>query len=231
METESLETPVVVGPKPLRVVIADDHRLMLAGLRAALQRAPEIDLVGEAQTGKAAVAVASKTRPDVVLLDLRMPEGDGLWALREIQRVVPGTKVIVLSMFDDHQHVSQAINDGATGYIVKTIDPDDLPAAIRQTVEGTVFSARAVIDPRKAQHREGPEGLITERELEILQHVAEGLSNAQIAKALWVTEQTVKFHLSNVYRKLGVANRTEASRYALRRGLLRTSLLESSLDG
>jgi DNA-binding NarL/FixJ family response regulator len=220
------EAPVVMGQAPLRVVIADDHRLMLAGLRAALQRAPEIDLVGEAQSGRGVVAVAAKTRPDVVLLDLRMPDGDGLWALKEIHRILPSTKVIVLSMFDDHQHVSQAINDGATGYIVKTIDPDDLPAAIRQTVEGTVFSARAVIDPRKAQHRQGPESLITERELEILQHVAEGLSNSQIAKALWVTEQTVKFHLSNVYRKLGVANRTEASRYALRHGLLRTGLLD-----
>jgi DNA-binding NarL/FixJ family response regulator len=215
--------------KPLRVAIADDHRLMLAGLRTALTRSPEIEVVGEAQTGKSAVALAARTRPDVVLLDLRMPDGDGLWALRELARVVPETKVIVLSMFDDHQHVSQAINDGATGYIVKTIDPDDLPAAIRQTVEGTVFSARAVIDPRKSQQREGPDSLITERELEILQHVAEGLSNAQIAKALWVTEQTVKFHLSNVYRKLGVSNRTEASRYAMRRGLLRTSLLDPAV--
>ena len=130
-------------------------------------------------------------------------------------------------MFDDHQHVNQAINDGAAGYIVKTIDPDDLPAAIRQTVQGTVFSARAVLDPRKARQR-GPDQLITDRELEILQHVAEGLSNAQIAKALWVTEQTVKFHLSNVYRKLGVSNRTEASRYALSRGLLASGVVDSA---
>jgi DNA-binding NarL/FixJ family response regulator len=214
---------------PLRVAIADDHRLMLTGLRTALTRAPDIDLVGEAQTGKGIVAIAARAKPDVVLLDLRMPDGDGLWALKEIRRLTPETKVIVLSMFDDHQHVNQAINDGAAGYIVKTIDPDDLPAAIRQTVQGTVFSARAVVDPRKAHHRDGPDQLITDRELEILQHVAEGLSNAQIAKALWVTEQTVKFHLSNVYRKLGVSNRTEASRYALSRGLLASSVVDASL--
>jgi DNA-binding NarL/FixJ family response regulator len=214
----------------LRVAIADDHRLMLTGLRTALMRAPDIELVGEAQTGKGIVAIAVKTKPDVVLLDLRMPDGDGLWALKEIRRETPETKVIVLSMFDDHQHVNQAINDGAAGYIVKTIDPDDLPAAIRQTVQGTVFSARAVVDPRKANQR-GPNQLITDRELEILQHVAEGLSNAQIAKALWVTEQTVKFHLSNVYRKLGVSNRTEASRYALSRGLLASGVIDTRFDG
>ena len=213
---------------PLRVAIADDHRLMLTGLRTALTRAPDIELVGEAGTGKGIVAIALKAKPDVVLLDLRMPDGDGLWALKEIRRESPDTKVIVLSMFDDHQHVNQAINDGAAGYIVKTIDPDDLPAAIRQTVQGTVFSARAVLDPRKANQR-GPDQLITDRELEILQHVAEGLSNAQIAKALWVTEQTVKFHLSNVYRKLGVSNRTKASRYALSRGLLASGVVDSGL--
>jgi DNA-binding NarL/FixJ family response regulator len=218
--------PTATGP--LRVAIADDHRLMLTGLRTALLRAPDIELVGEAQTGKGIVAIAVKAKPDVVLLDLRMPDGDGLWALKEIRRQTPDTKVIVLSMFDDHQHVNQAINDGASGYIVKTIDPDDLPAAIRQTVQGTVFSARAVLDPRKAGQR-GSDQLITDRELEILQHVAEGLSNAQIAKALWVTEQTVKFHLSNVYRKLGVSNRTEASRYALSRGLLASGLVDSGL--
>src|SRR4051794_37011683 len=226
MDLDPHASPTATGA--LRVAIADDHRLMLTGLRTALERAPDIDVVGEAQTGKAIVALASKTKPDVVLLDLRMPDGDGLWALREIRRLVPAAKVIVLSMFDDHTHVNQAINDGAAGYIVKTIDPDDLPSAIRQTVQGTVFSARAVVDPRKG-HRDGPDHLITDRELEILQHVAEGLSNAQIAKALWVPEQTVKFHLSNVYRKLGVSNRTEASRYALSRGLLASGVVDAGL--
>jgi DNA-binding NarL/FixJ family response regulator len=191
---------------------------MLTGLRTALTRAPDIQLVGEAQTGKGIVALAIKTKPDVVLLDLRMPDGDGLWALKEIRRESPDTKVIVLSMFDDHQHVNRAITDGAAGYIVKTIDPDDLPAAIRQTVQGTVFSARAVLDPRKASQR-GPDQLITDRELEILQHVAEGLSNSQIGKQLWVTEQTVKFHLSNIYRKLEVGNRTQAAARARALGL------------
>src|SRR3954471_18157940 len=111
----------------LRVAIADDHRLMLTGLRTALMRAPDIELVGEAQTGKGIVAIAVKTKPDVVLLDLRMPDGDGLWALKEIRRETPETKVIVLSMFDDNQHVNQAIHAGAAAYILKPFDPNARP--------------------------------------------------------------------------------------------------------
>ena len=211
---------------PIRAVIADDHRLILAGLRTALGEADGIEVVGEATSGDEAVRTVARTRPDVVLLDLRMPHGDGFWALGEIRRSTPETRVIMLSVVDDPERVNDALAAGAASYIVKTIDPADLSAAIRQTVAGNVFAAlgggfvatgtsvRAALQPT-------PPRLITDRELEILQHVAEGLSNSQIGKRLWVTEQTVKFHLSNIYRKLGVANRTEASRYALRHGLLR----------
>ena len=208
---------------PIRAVIADDHRLILAGLRTALGEADGIEVVGEATSGDEAVRTVARTRPDVVLLDLRMPHGDGFWALGEIRRATPETRVIMLSVVDDPERVNDALAAGAASYIVKTIDPADLSAAIRQTVAGNVFAAlgggvvtgssiRAALQPT-------PPRVITDRELEILQHVAEGLSNSQIGKRLWVTEQTVKFHLSNIYRKLGVANRTEATRYAYRNGL------------
>ena len=206
----------------IRIVIADDHRLVLSGLRAALADAEGIEVVGEATTGRAAVKTVIARQPDVVLLDLRMPDGDGFWALREIRREAPNTRVVVLSMHDDPQHVNQALADGACGYIVKSIEPGELASAIRHTVDGTVFTSASAPSSLRSTSQDSPQRLITERELEILQYVAEGLSNSQIGKQLWVTEQTVKFHLSNIYRKLGVSNRTEASRYALRHGLVRS---------
>jgi len=195
----------------IRIVIADDHRLVLSGLRAALADAEGIEVVGEATTGRAAVKTVVARQPDVCLLDLRMPDGDGFWALREIRREAPNTRVVVLSMHDDPQHVNQALADGACGYIVKSIEPGELASAIRHTVDGTVFTSAGAPSSLRSSSQDSPQRLITERELEILQYVAEGLSNSQIGKQLWVTEQTVKFHLSNIYRKLGVSNRTEAS--------------------
>jgi len=131
-----------------------------------------------------------------------------------------GKRVVVLSMHDDPQHVNQALADGACGYIVKSIEPAELASAIRHTVDGTVFTSAGAPSSLRSTSQDSPQRLITERELEILQYVAEGLSNSQIGKQLWVTEQTVKFHLSNTYRKLGVANRTEAAHYAHVHGLL-----------
>jgi len=214
------ESVEVGQQRALRVLIADDHRLIIAALRAALDEDADIEVVGEASTGRSAVELARVLEPDLVLLDLRMPDGDGMWALRELRDQLPRVRVIVLSMYDDRDVVDSAIDEGATGYIVKSIDPRDLSSAIRQTMSGTVFTAGAVIDPRGARQAAARPAGITERELEALRLVAEGLSNAQIARRLWVTEQTIKFHLSNVYRKLGVSNRTEASRWAQRQGLL-----------
>jgi DNA-binding NarL/FixJ family response regulator len=226
---DGADEPYVQPVRQLRVVIADDHRLVLMGMRAALSSAPDIRVVGEARSGRGVVDVALRTRPDVVLVDLRMPDGDGLWALKELRERLPECRVIVCSMLHDHQHVSQAVQQGAAGYILKTIDPDSLASAIRQTVEGTVFSAHALY-PRRSGVLDTPEGALSERELEVLQLVAEGLANAAIGRKLWVTEQTVKFHLSNIYRKLGVKNRTEASRHAVREGLIATDPLKSPED-
>jgi DNA-binding NarL/FixJ family response regulator len=205
----------------LRVAIADDHRLMLDGIKRALETAPDIRVVGEAMSGEEMLALVPRVRPDVVILDLRMPKGDGLSTLAQLRKTYPDLKVIILSMFDDSENIERALQEGAAGYVVKSINPLDLPSTIRQVVEGSVYHPRG----RAAGEVEGTvvgpiAGGLTDRELSILRLVAEGLSNLDIAGRLYVTEQTVKFHLSNIYRKLGVGNRTEATRYAYRNRLI-----------
>jgi DNA-binding NarL/FixJ family response regulator len=209
----------------MRVAIADDHRLMLDGIKRALETAPDIEVVGEAMSGDEMLALLPTIEPDVVILDLRMPNGDGLDTLTRIRQDHPGMKVIILSMFEDSEHIDQALQRGADGYVVKSINPLDLPSTIRQVVEGTVhLRGTATATPTEGEETDGPKAVsvdvLTERELSILRLVAEGLSNLDIANRLFVTEQTVKFHLSNIYRKLGVANRTEATRYAYRAKLI-----------
>jgi DNA-binding NarL/FixJ family response regulator len=156
---------------------------------------------------------------------MRMPKGDGLTTLSQLKKDYPDLKVIILSMFEEPDHINEALEKGASGYVVKSINPLDLPSTIRQVVEGTVYhpgvagGLGAGTSGAPAKPASPPAGL-TERELTILRLVAEGLSNLDIASKLYVTEQTVKFHLSNIYRKLGVGNRTEATRYAYRNGLI-----------
>ena len=223
--SEPLSVPDPHSPtkSPLRVAIADDLRLMLDGIKRALETAPDIKVVGEAMRGEEMLALVPRVRPDVVILDLRMPKGDGLSTLGTLRKDYPDLKVIILSMFEDPEHIDQALHQGAAGYVVKSINPLDLPSTIRQVVEGTVYHPRG----RQGEGgsgggsgNSGHPGGLTDRELSILRLVAEGLSNLDIASKLYVTEQTVKFHLSNIYRKLGVGNRTEATRYAYRNGLI-----------
>jgi DNA-binding NarL/FixJ family response regulator len=210
--------------KRLKVLLADDHRLMLAGIRRALEAAEDIEIVGEAYSGSQVLPLVSRTNPDVVLLDLRMPEMDGLACLELIRKRHPEVKVVVLSVFSDSEHIETALKRGACGYIVKTVNPIDLPSAIRQVVEGAVYHAVGLpeVDESASARAAG----LTDREIAILRAVARGLSNQSIGKELWVTEQTVKFHLTNIYRKLGVANRTEAARYAYQNGLVESPVTE-----
>ena len=196
----------------MKVLVADDHRLMVEGIRRALEGADEIEVVGEASTGSQVLPLVRRLRPDVVLLDMRMPQMDGLTCLDQLRKSFPDVKVIVLSVFSDPERIQAAFKHGASGYIVKSVNPLDLPAAIRQAVDGTVFHAIGL--PEVDERSLGKAAGLTERELSILKAVAQGLSNAAIGKELWVTEQTVKFHLTNIYRKLDVSNRTEAVRYA-----------------
>jgi DNA-binding NarL/FixJ family response regulator len=201
----------------VRVLIADDHRLMVEGTKQALQRAGGFEVVGEAINGVQVLPLVRRLKPDLVLLDLRMPQMDGLTCLSKIRKEFPDVKVAMLSVSQDPELIQTALKRGANAYIVKTIDPDDLAGALRQALDGNVFTTAGVTeDPAE---RAAKDAGLTERELGIVRAVARGLSNEAISKELWVAEQTVKFHLTNIYRKLGVSNRTEAARYAFEHGL------------
>lgn len=208
----------------LKVVIADDHKLILDGIKHALLEDGGFDVVGEATSGERVLPIVGQTLPDLVVLDLRMPGMDGLACLDQIKKRHPQVKVVILSVSTDERLIETILAHGASAYIVKSVNPVDLPAALRQAVEGTVFSAIGLPDasPPGAAKAAG----LTDRELAILSALARGLSNGQIGKELWIAEQTVKFHLTNVYRKLGVANRTEAARFAYQQGLVESPLYE-----
>lgn len=207
----------------IRVLIADDHPVVRQGLRTFLGVQEDIEVVGEASDGAQAVAVAEKLDPDVILLDLKMPGVDGQAALGELRARRIRAKVLVLTSVTERGHVLPAVRNGAAGYLYKDVDPRALVQAIRAVHDGHVLlapeAAEAVLrtDPRSADE----EGLaaLTEREREVLVQIASGLSNREIARALVVSEKTVKTHVSNLFIKLGVQDRTQAALYAVRHGL------------
>jgi len=205
----------------MRVLIADDHRLIIEGVRRALEETGEFEVVGECSSGTQVLPMVGRTNPDVVLLDLRMPGADGLSCLTRIRREHPEVKVVILSSSTDQEVIANVLKRGASAYVVKSVNPVDLPSVLRQAVEGTVFSAIGLPDAGESPARAAG---LTERETAILSALARGLSNEAIAKELWVAEQTVKFHLTKIYRKLGVANRTEAARLAYQNGLVESPL-------
>jgi DNA-binding NarL/FixJ family response regulator len=198
----------------IRVLLADDHRMILEALERTFAEVEGIEIVGMANDGRQVVPLIARTNPDLVLLDMRMPEMDGLTCLERIRKQHPRVKVVMLSAFDDQERVRAALKRGASAYIVKTVNPLDLPAALRQVVQPTIYFGL----PPQEDDPAVAAGL-TERETAMLRALARGLSNAAISREFWVTEQTVKFHLTNIYRKLGVKNRTEATRYAYQHGL------------
>jgi DNA-binding NarL/FixJ family response regulator len=208
----------------LKIVIADDHRLMLAALRLAFEPEADFEVVGEAESGSQVLPLVHQHAPDVVLLDIRMPGVDGLRCLEQLKQRFPHVKAIAISGIDDPHVIKAALERGASAFILKSIDPRDLPAAIRQTVDGTVFRTLGGSSAPAAEVSAKDLGL-SERELTILKALAGGLSNKQIAQQLWLAEQTVKFHLTNIYRKLEVASRTEAIRAAYENGLVENPLL------
>jgi DNA-binding NarL/FixJ family response regulator len=201
----------------MRVLIADDHQLIVDGIKHALEADGDFEVVGEARSGSQVLPLVGRTSPDLVLLDLRMPGSDGLTCLAQIRKRYPDVKVVVLSVSTDEKVIQTALSRGASAYIVKSVNPVDLPAALRQAMEGTVYTAVGLPQPGESAARAAG---LTERETAILSALARGLSNDAIGKELWVAEQTVKFHLTNIYRKLGVSNRTEAARLAYQNGLV-----------
>jgi two-component system, NarL family, response regulator DegU len=200
----------------LRICLADDHRLTLQGVRRALEEEPDIEVVGEAYSGQDVLPLIRETEPDVVLLDVHLPKIEGLVCLDLIRKNHPKVKVVMFSATTTVEDIETALRRGASAYILKTVNPLDLAAAIRQSADETVYSA----PPRRDVVRCEDQTDLTDRERMVLAAVMRGLPNKAISKELWVTEQTVKFHLSNVYRKLGVPNRTAAARFAHEHGLI-----------
>ena len=212
----------------MRLVLADDHSLTLQGIACVLGEVPDIEIVAETGHGPDVPRLVEQTKPDMVLLDVRMPGLDGLSILDILRKHNPEVKVVLLSAYAEPEQVEEGLRRGAAAYIVKSVNPLDLPSALRQAYEGTVYSALGAAGSSSAETSITDASGLTSREVTILRAVAGGLSNKAISSEMWITEQTVKFHLTNIYRKLGVANRTAAARYAHRHGLLEDRQLAGS---
>jgi NarL family two-component system response regulator LiaR len=205
----------------ISVVIADDHPFVRHGLRTYLETLDDMEVAGEAANGAEAVEVVERVRPDVVLMDMVMPELDGVGAIQRIHESVPATRVIALTSFDDDEQVFPAIKAGAAGYLLKDVRPAELAEAIRKASRGEALLAPSVA-ARLMQEVAGgppPAATLTGRELEVLRLIARGMSNKLIARELVVSEKTVKTHVSNILAKLHLSDRTQAALYAVREGL------------
>jgi DNA-binding NarL/FixJ family response regulator len=201
----------------IRVLIADDHLVVRQGLRTFLDLQPDIEVVAEAGDGAEALAAAEEHRPDVVLIDLVMPNVDGIEAIRGLRERVPSARAIVLSSFIDDEKLFPAVRAGAAGYLLKDVQPQELVEAIR-----TVHGGGALLHPKVAARllEEVAVDPLTPREREVLALIGRGMANKVIARELSLSEKTVKAHVSSILAKLGVADRTQAALYAVREGLV-----------
>ncbi|TKR24418.1 response regulator transcription factor [Cellulomonas hominis] len=203
----------------VRVLVADDHPVVRSGLVGMLTVEPDVEVVGEAADGAAAVEAARALRPDLVLMDLRMPVLDGAAATARIVAELPGVRVLVLTTYETDADILRAVEAGATGYLLKDTPRDQLVAGVRGAARGESALSPSVAS-RLVQQMRGEAERLTPRELEVLAGVARGLSNAAIGRELYITEATVKTHLLRSFAKLGVDDRTRAVTVAMQRGLL-----------
>ncbi len=213
-----------MGSHRIRVLLVDDHEIVRKGIRALLETEPTLEVVGEAGDGHEAVAAAERLKPDVVLMDLVMPKLDGVSATREITTRCPATHVLVLTSYGSDNQIFPAVKAGALGFLLKDTDPAKLVVAIRAAAAG-----QSALDPvvarrllREFSHEGGdaaPSEPLSERELDVLKWVARGLPNEEIGARLFISEATVRTHVSSILGKLNLANRTQAALYALREGI------------
>ncbi len=205
----------------IRLLIADDHPVVRVGLRGMLAEQPDFEVVAEAQTGEEAVELADRHLPRVVLMDLRMPEMDGVEATARITARHPEVRVLILTTYESDSDILRALETGATGYLLNDAPREELFAAIRNAAQGKPPLAPAVAARLIERLRTPPEEVLSAREIEVLELVAQGKSNPDIANELWISETTVKSHMIHIFDKLGVADRTAAVTVALRRRILR----------
>ncbi|MEU6750756.1 response regulator [Actinomadura nitritigenes] len=205
----------------VRVILVDDHTVMRAGVAALLAGEPGIEIVGEAGDGRAAVGLAERLRPDVALVDLRMPVLDGVSATTEILARRTGTRVLILTTYDTDEEIERAVEAGAVGYLLKDATREQLADAVRAAARGETVLAPRVAQRLVARMRQPAPVALTAREAEVLNAVADGLSNAEIGRRLVIAEATVKTHLLRVFAKLDVGDRTRAVVVAMERGLLK----------
>lgn len=205
----------------IRVLIVDDHGVVRAGLTQLLATFADVDVVGTAANGREAVALAIDLQPDVVLMDLEMPEVDGIQATADLQTTVPSARVVVLTSFSDRPRILAAINAGAVGYLLKDADPAELEAGLRAASRGeSPLDSRAATALVGALSNGQPPIPLSKRELEVIRLVGEGLPNKLIAHRLEISEKTVKAHLTSIFRQIDVTDRTQAALWAQRNGLL-----------
>lgn len=210
----------------IRILIVDDHPMVLKGLRLFLQTQKDLEIVGEARNGLKALDMVGKLCPDVVLMDLKMPKMDGVEATRKMKEIHPEVKVVVLTSFSDQDHVLPAIRAGAEGYQLKEIEAEELAATIRNAYQGKTHlhpqATRQLVEQFSAGESDGykKDGMemLTRREREVLQMITMGKSNKEAALALGITEKTIKTHVSSILGKLGFQDRTQAAIYAIKQG-------------
>lgn len=212
----------------IRVFLADDHLILREGIRALLEKVPDIEMVGEAADGEAAISSIEQLMPDVVLMDITMPGINGLEATRLIKQRYPQIKVLILTMHETDQYLSEMLSAGASGYIVKTTDSSELISAIQEVNEGNVHLypsiARMLVEDYLHKVTTGEEKKsyngLTPREREVLKHIAEGKQNKEISNFLGISVRTVQAHRTNLMDKIGAHDRTELVKYAIRKGII-----------
>ncbi|MZP29484.1 response regulator [Heliobacterium undosum] len=213
--------------EPIRVILADDHTLLRQGLRKILELDPQFQVLDEAGDGQGAINLARRVKPDVILMDIHMPGVDGVEATRVVKRERPQTGIIILTAHEEEDQIITLIEAGVDGYLLKDVSPETLYGAIVTVARGGSVLNPAIVQKALGKGRFGPNGAghpadeLTEREKEVLRLIAQGATNATIAGALFISEKTVKNHITNIFRKLQVKDRTQAALYAIKHRLVK----------